>query len=188
MHNDCDELQIAFGGDKPLGSLQAIESEQGDRHNKGRFALVCRFASGIKLVYKPRSLALDQQFYRFLTFVTATPFVTDKKHQPTFYQPAFVLREQYGWMEYIDALPCEEQSQVAEYFYHSGYLLSVLYLLEAEDIHHENVIARGNTPVVIDLETLFHLRDDSVCFDKPVAVHHSVLKTHFIGQSLLQKN
>ncbi|NQZ07888.1 MAG: type 2 lantipeptide synthetase LanM, partial [Algicola sp.] len=176
LNNDLEELQIAFAGDKPLGSLQAIESEQGDRHNKGRFALVCRFASGIKLVYKPRSLALDQQFYRFLAFVTA------EQDQPTFYQPDFVLREQYGWMEYIDALPCEEQTQVAEYFYHSGYLLSVLYLLEAEDIHHENVIARGNTPVIIDLETLFHLRDDSVCFEQSVTVHHSVLKTHFIGQ------
>jgi type 2 lantibiotic biosynthesis protein LanM len=93
-------------------------------------------------------------------------------------------------MEYIDAQPCENESQLADYFYRSGCLLSILYILEAEDIHFENLIAMKNNPVVIDLETLFHLRDDNILSASTNSLEHSVLKTHLIPQydSAIPKN
>ena len=40
-----------------------------------------------------------------------------------------------------------------------GGYLAILYALEATDFHFENLIAAGEQPVLIDLETLFHPRE-----------------------------
>lgn len=176
LANDFQSLAKVFFNDKPLGRFESLQNEQGDVHNKGRYALVCRFDCGRQLVYKPRSLALDHEFYQLLGFLDSNT------HMDAFYQPTFLLRDDYGWMEYIENQPCDNQQQVTDYFFSSGRLLSVLYLLEAEDIHYNNVIAGKNGPVVIDLETLFHLRDDNIIGQQVQHVDHSVLKTHFIPQ------
>lgn len=46
------------------------------------------------------------------------------------------------------------------YYYRSGVLLSVLFLLRSTDIHFENIIVSGEYPIVIDTETLV-----SACVD-----------------------
>ena len=176
LANDFEQLQTTFFQGQELGQFQSISAEQGDTHNQGRYVLVCQFSCGKKLVYKPRSLALEQAFYHLLGFIAGA------SDMPDFYCPTFLVRKHHGWMEYIETLPCKNSGQVAQYYYNAGCLLSVLYLLEAEDIHFENVIARGSSPVIIDLETLFHLRDDNVRSVQGQAVNHSVLKSHFIMQ------
>jgi hypothetical protein len=39
-----------------------------------------------------------------------------------------------------------------------GVYLAILYALEATDFHHENLIAVGEHPILLDLEALFHPR------------------------------
>ena len=42
-------------------------------------------------------------------------------------------------------------------FYHrQGALLALLYVLDGTDMHYENLIAVGEQPVLVDVETLFH--------------------------------
>lgn len=173
---DFASLQNTFFAEQPLGQFKSIDSEHGDYHNKGRFVIICQFSCGKKLVYKPRSLRIEQTFYQLLKYIEC------HSDFPKLYHPNYLLRDGYGWMEYIEPKSCRNQQQVAKYFYHSGCLLSLLHLLEAEDIHFENVIARVESPVFIDLETLFHLRHDNVIAKKIQDVNHSVLKTHFIPQ------
>ncbi len=173
---DFSLLQSTFFNEQPLGQLKSIASEHGDFHDQGRFVLICQFKCGKKLAYKPRSLSIEQKFYQFLKYIA------HNSDFPELYQPTYLLRDSYGWMEHIAPKACRDQQQIQKYFYHSGCLLSVLHLLEAEDIHFENVIAHQESPVVIDLETLFHLREDNVISKKVQDVNHSVLKSHFIPQ------
>lgn len=174
--------QVIFGAtatDDKLGNIVALGSDHGDEHENGQQSLILELSCGRKIAYKPRCLSLEQNFYIFASQLGFSEL----------YQPVYVSNEDYGWMEYIPLLECENKTQVSHYYYQAGLLLSLLYALEAEDIHHENVIAYGAQPVLIDLETLFHHRDDSTKSknNHPPALslgNHTVLKTHFIPQYL----
>jgi lantibiotic modifying enzyme len=181
--SDKNEIaQVMFGitaADNTLGNIVALGSAHGDEHENGQQSLILELSCGRKIAYKSRCLSLEQNFYIFASQLGFTEL----------YQPQYVSKEDYGWMEYIPQLKCENEAQVSNYYYQAGLLLSLLYALEAEDIHHENVIARGSQPVLIDLETLFHHRDDSTKrIDNQESClslgNHTVLKTHFIPQYL----
>lgn len=178
-HSDKNEIaRIIFDSDN-IGNIVALGSSQGDEHQGGQRSLLLELSCGRKIAYKPRCLDIEQKFYIFA-------------HQLGFselYQPKYISRQDYGWMEYIPQLECDNTNQIADYYFQAGLILSLLYALEAEDIHHENLIARGSQPVLVDLETLFHHRDDSIKgIDKDKILlnlgDHTILKTHFIPQYL----
>ena len=49
-----------------------------------------------------------------------------------------------------------KRKEVETYFNRCGQLVAVLYLTRTNDIHHENLIASGDQPVLIDTDTLFY--------------------------------
>lgn len=162
-----------------IGDIEDLSSQKGDEHQNGEQSLIFNLSCGRKICYKPRCLKIEKSFYDF-----AAQLGFDE-----LYQVSYVVKDSYGWMEYIPHTSCTETSQLETYYFRSGLLLSLLYILEAEDIHHENVIAFGDQPVIIDLETLFHHRDDSVSDKNKTQTskqlelgNHTVLKTHFIPQ------
>lgn len=48
------------------------------------------------------------------------------------------------------------KDDIEEYYHNMGKLLGILYLLNGNDMHNENIIARGKNPIVIDVETLIN--------------------------------
>jgi type 2 lantibiotic biosynthesis protein LanM len=87
----------------------------------------------------------------------------------------------YGWMEFITARPCASRQEVERFYQRQGGYLALLYAIEAVDFHLENLIAAGEHPVLIDLETLFHPREvdePALLEDDPAAAAalHSVLR------------
>ncbi|HYX23058.1 MAG TPA: type 2 lanthipeptide synthetase LanM family protein, partial [Thermoanaerobaculia bacterium] len=137
------------GGEDP-GPLTALDGGAGDRHRRGRAVRLLTFASGARLVYKPRSLAVEAHFQELLAWVNA-----QGGHQG-FRTLAVLDRGEYGWMEFAVAEPCPSPAEVARFHERLGGLLAVLYALAATDCHFENLIAAGDHPVVVDLESLFH--------------------------------
>ncbi len=61
-----------------------------------------------------------------------------------------------GWMEYVEQEGCDSQENVNNFYTKSGVLLGILYCFNAVDFHFENIIAHGEEPILVDLETLFH--------------------------------
>jgi lantibiotic modifying enzyme len=55
-------------------------------------------------------------------------------------------------MEYVEQVPCANLQEVQHYYQRSGMLLGLLYVLGGTDMHHENLVACGEHPVLIDLE------------------------------------
>ena len=51
--------------------------------------------------------------------------------------------------------PCRDMDEVHRFYMRQGVYLALLFALEATDFHHENLIAVGEYPVLIDLETIF---------------------------------
>jgi type 2 lantibiotic biosynthesis protein LanM len=124
-------------------------SPTGDLHRCGRSVLALRFSSGRKLVYKPRSLAIETEYQRLLGWLSGQPRV------PALRQLTVVAAGDHGWVEYVEPAPCPGDEANALYRRY-GVTLALLYVLAAGDCHFENVVAAGSHPVVLDLETLFH--------------------------------
>src|SRR6185312_10755503 len=62
-----------------------------------------------------------------------------------------------------------------------GAYLTLLHVLEATDLHHENLIAAGEHPMLVDLETIFHprvLMDNLLGTGEPACevLEHSVVR------------
>ncbi|MEO1370576.1 MAG: DUF4135 domain-containing protein, partial [Acidobacteriota bacterium] len=69
---DRRALESTFGelaGDGRLGELSDLEAGLGDRHQDGRVVVRFRFSSGVNLIYKPRTLALDVAFQELLQWL-----------------------------------------------------------------------------------------------------------------------
>ncbi|RCK13064.1 DUF4135 domain-containing protein [Bacillus licheniformis] len=58
--------------------------------------------------------------------------------------------------EFIPHETCHTKKELEGYYTRLGKLLAVLYSIDAVDFHHENIIASGEHPVLIDLESIFH--------------------------------
>ena len=149
LENDYEKIQNEFFQDDNLGDIEKITYGLGDRHRGGKTVSLLEFTSGKKLIYKPRSLEIDEDFSTFLKFI-------DDKLNIGFLSPKIIRRETYGWVEFIENKSCTEEKEIEDYYYRKGAYLGVLSTLEATDFHYENIIASGAYPVLIDLESFFH--------------------------------
>ena len=138
------------GQEVELGVLNSLQVGAGDVHRHGRSVIMAGFSSGLQLVYKPRSLAVDCHFTDLVAWVNA------KGQSPPLRAVRTITREDHGWAEFIAAEPCREPADVSRFYERFGAQLALLHVLEATDFHFENVIAAGEHPVLIDLEALFH--------------------------------
>ncbi len=149
---------VLFAGEK--AALVDIQGNLSDPHSCGRTVFLLKFTGDRRVIYKPRDLHMEALFDRFATWcVEASNFhLLDLKH------PIRILREGYGWEEYIEHKPCHNIQEAQEFFQRAGQLLALVYVLSGTDIHHENLMAHGKYPVLIDLEMLFdsHLHDQEV--------------------------
>jgi len=123
----------------------------GDSHRNGRSVLILDFSSKHKLVYKPRDLSTDVHFYQLLEWLN------DKGVQPGFRTLKILNCKSHGWVEFIEQKECSSLSEVERFFQRQGGNLAILHSLSATDFHFENVIASGEHPILIDLESLFHI-------------------------------
>lgn len=151
LASDWPDLVKVFFGSIDPGPLTSLSGGSGDRHRGGRAVRIAGFASGARLVYKPRSLAVDARFQDVLAELNGAG---------RFRTLRVLDREEYGWMEHVAAAGCASEKEVRLYHRRLGGLLALLYALEATDCHYENLIAAGDQPVVVDLESLFHPRPE----------------------------
>lgn len=150
LARDWPQIQSTFSPDHSPGRLVAVEGEAGDSHRGGQSVQVLKFSSGLKLVYKPRSLSLDFHFQELLEWLNRLeafwPLRTLK----------ILDRGDYGWTEFVEHEECNAPAQVERFYERLGGYLALLYALEATDFHSENLIATGEQPMLVDLEALFH--------------------------------
>jgi len=63
-----------------------------------------------------------------------------------------------GWVEFVTQQGCMTSAEVSRFYIRQGAYLAILYALEGTDFHYENLIAAGEHPILVDLETLFQPR------------------------------
>lgn len=144
-----EELLEDDDGAATITDLTAL----GDRHDGGRRVVRITFASGVRVLLKPRSLHADVAYHGLLEQLNELGF------KPPFRCPRTLASgPRHGWQSHVAAEGCAEPAAVERYFRRFGGQLAVLYALRATDMHQENVIACGEHPTIIDLETLLQPR------------------------------
>lgn len=148
LMKDIEKLEEVFNKNKPLGKVEKVKTALSDSHNEGRSVYILEFASGTKIVFKPRSLEIDKIWSKLLVWMKEKNYPIDLK------TPKVITFDSYGWIEYIDRISLEDKEESDMFFYRSGAIFAIVYILGGKDFHTENIIAWRNVPVLIDTETL----------------------------------
>jgi type 2 lantibiotic biosynthesis protein LanM len=132
---------------RPAGRLTALSVGQGDLHAGGQAVARLSLEAG-EVMYKPHSLRVDMVLDTFLQQVFGA--IPDRIRVPE-----VIDRGDYGWASFVVHRYCEGEEELRAFYLGLGHWVAVLRLLGGTDIHHENLIAAGPVPVVIDAESLF---------------------------------
>ncbi|MEV7683174.1 type 2 lanthipeptide synthetase LanM family protein [Streptomyces sp. NPDC088341] len=132
------------------GPLLALDLGLGDTHERGRSVALLRFADGSTVVYKPRPLSQ----YAFLDRMVE--WLNGKVPGLGLRTAATVARDGYGWLQYIAHLSCSSVADIHRFYRRQGALLALVYAVEGSDLHYDNLVAHGDQPVLVDVETLLH--------------------------------
>ncbi len=161
-HLDKDHKEVEkFIGSKKL-TLTDIKLSTGDSHSQGNSVSILKFDDK-KLVYKPKDLRVNQAFESFVDWYTKASGMLEVKI------PKGIYKEDYAYNEFIEKRYCRSEEEVERFYTRYGYLVALCYLFNINDLHLENLIAHGEYPVIIDMETLFQVptqvMEDSAAFD-----------------------
>lgn len=150
------EFLVRVAADFGEETVVNIEPSLSDRHG-GRSVMGVTFASGRKLAYKPRDMALESCYFGLLDWLNRQGAPIDQR------VVKITERAGYGWAEWVEPEPCRDESEVQDYFRRAGGLQCLFLVLHATDAHMGNVLAAGGYPVLVDAECLlqpWRLGDD----------------------------
>ncbi|MEU6743991.1 type 2 lanthipeptide synthetase LanM family protein [Streptosporangium sandarakinum] len=131
------------------GELVGVDFGAGDSHRGGRGVAVLHGSQG-KVVYKPRSLAVDEALARLIDRLAPQLPAGSRIRVPD-----VLIRQGYGWAEHIQHRYCADETELRSFYRGVGHWLALMRLIGGSDLHMENLIAAGPAPVVVDCETLF---------------------------------
>lgn len=131
--------------DSSIFQIEAV----GDAHYKNNHVFLVTTCKGNKIVYKPHynsALAIYNPIIEYLN--------TYDKKNPPIHLIKYIQKERHMWVEYIQHEACKDNQELNLFYYNMGKILFVIYVLNGSDIHNENIIAKGSSPIVIDFETI----------------------------------
>lgn len=150
----CQEVIVNIGKHFDIGKIKTLEFGLGDTHSGGKTVVNFSLDDGTSWFYKPKNLHIEKVFTEFLDLF-------EVPHQSL---SENIYQSDYSIVKKVDYLPLVKLEDASIYYRNLGKLQFILYLLGANDIHYENIIAHGTTPTIIDLETLFQNNYDVTDF------------------------
>ncbi|WP_244227180.1 type 2 lanthipeptide synthetase LanM family protein [Corallococcus aberystwythensis] len=176
LAEDREALVAMLGAGVDPGPLQEARIGAGDLHREGRSVALLTFRSGLRVVYKPRSLEVEARYQDLLEELERWGLRHPHRRLKV------LTRQTHGWVEYVETGGCDDRDAVARFYWRQGSHLALLYLLRGVDLHSGNLLAAGEFPVLVDLEGLFHqlpapLADDTAVSRAARQLERSVLSS-----------
>jgi len=145
-----------------------IEGNLSDPHNGGHSVQIVSFVDGSRVIYKPKDLKVDVVWYDLIERLNkADPPVELKAARA-------IARDGYGWSEFIEHSGCADQEGCKRFFRRAGAWLALFHCFAANDMHQENMIAAGDHPVPIDMETILQASAEQHKAPDPVAQAYDI--------------
>ncbi|MCL1989863.1 MAG: type 2 lanthipeptide synthetase LanM [Defluviitaleaceae bacterium] len=145
IDEEYENLKVLCGSE--LNILKDIDVSAGDTHEKGKTVVILEFED-VKILYKPRDLRIVRSYNEFIHWVNEASGLLDMTSISGIY------RKNYAFERFIENKPCIDENQIKNYYTRFGQLVAIAHLLVANDMHLENLIANGEYPILIDLETI----------------------------------
>jgi type 2 lantibiotic biosynthesis protein LanM len=128
--------------------VASIEGDVSDPHNDGRSVRIISFEDGLRVVYKPKDLQLDIAWHDLVQRLNGAGAPVELRAVRA------IAPNGYGWTEFIDHTEYTGTAGSKRFFRRAGAWLALFHCFVANDMHQENMIAAGDHPVPIDLETI----------------------------------
>jgi type 2 lantibiotic biosynthesis protein LanM len=175
--SDWLAIEQYFSPNQPLNKVVDILVGLSDSHKRGRTVAALSFDTGLKLIYKPKDLALEVAFGDLLKWCNQNGI------NLAFKFPEVLNCSTHGWVEFIESLSCDTEDEVSRFYQRSGMLMCLIHILEGADCHYENLIASGEYPVLVDMETLLH---PTIKNSELVQIHDDQQITQKLATSVLR--
>lgn len=156
---DLAAIRVDLLGTDAVSRVTAIVGRLSDRHNFGRVVRIIEFEDGARVVYKPKDLRVDSAWAALVNKLNESAPPVELRAVRT------LVREGYGWTEFIEHTKCERAQEFALFFRRAGAWLALFHVFAAVDMHQENILAAGAHPVPIDLEMILQAADQRVYGD-----------------------
>ncbi|MGD1913912.1 MAG: type 2 lanthipeptide synthetase LanM family protein [Rivularia sp. (in: cyanobacteria)] len=149
LRTDWLAIATLFSPKTALQQVVELKANLSDLHNQGRSVIALTFDTGLKLVYKPKDMEMELAYNKIISWCN------ERDDLPLSLKTFAVLHQgKYGWVEFVNQYDCDHKAAAERYYTRAGMILAVIHLLLGTDCHYENLIASGEHPVLIDLETL----------------------------------
>ncbi|GHO76727.1 hypothetical protein KSD_44980 [Ktedonobacter sp. SOSP1-85] len=148
LADDQELLQQQFADGQALGQVVALQPAFSNPHHGRRMAMALTFASGRKLVYKPRDIGMEASYFTLLAWCN------EQGVEPPFKIVTVVPRGSYGWMEYVAHVECENERAGQNFYRRAGMLLCLAYMLGGKQCFYDHIVAHGEHPVLVDASAL----------------------------------
>ncbi|MES2176460.1 MAG: type 2 lanthipeptide synthetase LanM family protein [Gemmatimonadota bacterium] len=145
---DKNDIQALFADGVDIGGVVSANAGLSDAHSGGRTVAIVTFASGLRVVYKPRDLALESRWFRLLQWAN------DRGASPPLRPLKVLARPTHGWVEFAEQRACADVAEAERYYERAGMILALMHALGTTDLHDQNLVASGEQPMLIDLEML----------------------------------
>jgi type 2 lantibiotic biosynthesis protein LanM len=162
---DWSAIEETLNNGAALREVVSLVPLLSDFHH-GRRAVISLQIDRLRVVYKPRSLGIEQAYNELLFWLNEHGCPLDLKVLQV------IDRGSHGWVEFVAPKPCGDTAQLERHYQRTGALLCLLYVLDAVDCHYENLIAHGEQPVLVDAETLLQHRPQSELSKRPKTAQH----------------
>lgn len=147
FRKDVSIIKEKFSLSEEEMHMTYLRSDTSDSHNKGETVFIISLFNGKKIVYKSRSLKAEIYLQKVISYIEEGLSYKLKKIN-------LIDCGNYGWEEFIQTRECQHESELKRYYYRFGALIFISYILNANDLHEENIIANGEYPVIVDGETI----------------------------------
>src|SRR5215475_5620879 len=140
-----------------------VDGDLSDPHNGGRSVRIVSFEDGLRVVYKPKDLRLDIAWHKLVQRLNGAGAPIELRAVRA------IAPNGYGWTEFVDHTECTGAAGSEQFFRRAGAWLALFHCFVANDMHQENMIAAGEHPVPIDLETILQSTVDESQITEPEA-------------------
>lgn len=144
----------------------------GDTHNNGASVTIITFEDHSKIVFKPRSVSGELAYSNLIKKL-------NKFISPSMQSIKVLDCGNYGFTSYVES--DKEQCDMVQ----AGRLACLMYLLNATDMHFNNILWTKEGPVPVDMETLFHPSRVRIGIPESNKNAYRVLETSVYGTGIL---